>query len=230
MSDNWTDNWGGINWNGYFARYQKARGGFYFGSNRLNFDCQLVLTEGEKAPILTWVDLDPAGKYSTKDIFARTSVQLNGEYNLFLGEESTLVGGVKGLAGMLGGGGDYGFPEVTRKRSITTNNKDFTKQVLGDLDFRNALLARKRDYVLIQPTPQGDGWHTVEVGDRSFEGGLGGSPWTEMPVVTYNQAAAMTPEEIAVVERAAQEYFNKEMDEFLDLLRAAARAVTVWRM
>jgi len=230
MMDQWNEDWGGINWNAYFAAYQKERGGFYFGSNRMNFDCQLVLTQGEKAPILVWVDLDPAGKYSTKNIFARTSVQLNGEYALRIGDESALVGGVKGIAGLLGGGGDYGFPEVTKKRSISTNNKAFTKQVLSDLDFRNALLERKRDHVLIQPTPQGDGWHTVEVGDIGFEGGLGGSPWTEMPVATYNQEALMTPEEKNVVKRAAQEHFNREMDGFLNLLRAAARAVTVWRM
>lgn len=220
----------GINWNLYFARYQKERGGAYFGSEREWYDCQLVLTEGERAPILVYVDSDPNGKYSTNNIFARTCVQLNGEYSLKIGDTNAVVSGVKGLVGMIGGGNDYGYPEVTRNRAITTNNKPFTKQVLGDLDFRNALLQRKRDYLKIQPTPQGDGWHMVEVGDINFEGAINGSPWLGDVIMRAQDTLYMEPEDRAVIERAAQDYFNTQLDEFLNLLRAAARAVTTWRM
>lgn len=217
-----------INWNRLFARYQMTHGGMFFGSNKDWYDCQLVLTDGEKAPILVYVDTDPAGKYSQNNIFARTCVQLNGEYSLKIGDQSAIVGGVKGLMSAVTGGTDYGYPEVTRNRSISTNNKAFTKQVLGDLDFRNALLKRSQDYVKIEPTPQEDGWHMVEVGDINFEGGFAESKWINKAVAT--DTLYMSPEDKAAIEKAAQAYFDAQMDEFLSLLRAAARAVTVWRM
>lgn len=220
-----------MNWSLYLARYQKERGGAYFGSDRAQYDCQLVLTEGECAPILVSVDRDPAGKYTACNIFARTCVQLNGEYTLKIGDASAVMGGVKGLVGMVGGRNDYGSPEVTRNRAIATNNKPFTKQVLGDLELRNVLLKRKRDYVAVRPTPQGDGWHMVEVGDINFEGTmLGTSPWVNDVMVRAEDLLYMEPEDKALIEQAAQAHFNTQMDEFLELLRAAARAVTTWRM
>ena len=219
----------GINWNLYFARYQASRGGAYFGFRKDENNCQLVLTENEKAPILVYVDTVPVGKYHNLNIYARTCVQLNGEYTLRMGDQNAVVGGVKGLMNAVTGGTDYSYPEVTRNRPISTNNKAFTKQVLGDLDFRNALLKRKGDYVSVFPTPQGDGWHMVEVGDVNFEGGLtGNSNWISDTMA--KETLYMDPEDKAKVEKAAQAHFDAQMDEFLALLRAAARAVTVWRM
>ena len=218
-----------INWNLYFARYQRRHGGIYFGSNRERVDCQLVLTENEKAPILACVDTVPAGKYHTVNIIARTSVYLNGEYHLKLGAANAVIGGVKGLAGMLGGGGDYGYPEVTKSRAVTTNNKPFTKQVLGDLDFRNALLAQKKVCVTIWPDPLKDGWHMVEVEQVNFDGLMADtSDWVTdaMSVETFQ----MERGEKEAVDRRAQDDFEQRMDAFLDLLRVAARAVTTWRM
>lgn len=217
------------NWNYLFAGYQKTRGGAFFGHIGETNNCQLVLTEGEKYPILVYVDTVPAGRYHNVNIYARTQVQLNETYRLKLGDHSAVVGGVKGLAGMLGGGGGYGYPEVTQNRSIATNNKPFTKQVLGDLDFRNALLKRKKDYVKIEPSPQGDGWHMVEIGDINFEGLLrDSSGWVNDAVAA--DTLYMAPEDKAAIDKAAQAHFDAEMDEFLSLLRAAARAVTMWRM
>jgi len=219
----------GNNWNKLFAGYQKTRGGTFFGSRKDWYNCQLVLTEGEKTPILVYVDTVPAGRSYNNNIYARTCVQLNGEYTLKIGDRSAIVGGVKSLAGMLGGGNDFGFPEVTKDRTIATNNKPFTRQVLGDLDFRNALLLRKRDYVKIEPTPQGEGWHMVEIGDVNFEGLMrDSSSWVNDAVAA--DTALMLEEDKAAVEQAAQAHFDKQMDEFLSLLRAAARAVTAWRM
>lgn len=219
----------GINWNLYFARYQRSHGGAYFGSDRERNDCQLVLTEQEKAPILAYVDTEPAGRSFNINIVARTNVQLNGEYNLKLGGANAVVGGVKGLAGMLGGGGDYGYPEVTRNRAISTNNKAFTKQVLGDLDFRNALLEQKKVCVTIRPDPLRDGWHMVEVEQVNFAGLMAdNSDWVSDAMAI--DTSLMEREERIAVERKAQADFEKRMDEFLNLLRAAARAVTVWRM
>ena len=218
------------NWNKLFAGYQKTRGGTYFGIRLDTNDCQLVLTDGEKAPILVCVDTERAGKYGTmNNIYARTCVQLNGEYTLKMGEQNAVVGGVKGLMGVVAGTTDYGYPEVTGNRSITTDNKPFTKQVLGDLDFRNALLKRKKDAVTVQPTPQGDGWHMVEVRDNNFDGGLGGdSLWVSDAIAAGT--VFMDPEDKEKIEKAAQAHFDTQMDEFLTLLRTAVRAVTNWRM
>jgi hypothetical protein len=131
--------------------------------------------------------------------------------------------------GAVAGTTDYGYPEVTGNRSISTNNKPFTKQVLGDLDFRNSLLKRKKDSVSVLPTPQGDGWHMVEVWDNNFDGGLSGdSLWVSDAIAA--DTLFMDPEDKAKIEAAAQAYFDTQMDEFLTLLRAAARAVTAWRM
>lgn len=218
------------NWNKLFAGYQKTRGGAYFGFQNVENDCQLVLTEGEKHPILVCVDTERAGKYGTmNNIYARTCVQLNGEYHLKMGPQNAVVGGVKGLMGAVAGTTDYGYPEVTGNRSISTNNKPFTKQVLGDLDFRNSLLKRKKDSVSVLPTPQGDGWHMVEVSDADFDCGvMGGSLWVSDAVAA--DTVFMTPEDKEKIEKAAQAHFDAQMDEFLTLLRAAVRAVTAWRM
>lgn len=218
------------NWNRLFAGYQKTRGGAYMGFQRDTNDCQLVLSEGEKSPVLICIDTERAGKYGTmNNIYARTCVQLNGVYHLKMGGQNAVVGGVKGLMSAVTGGTDYGYPDVTRNRTISTNDKDFTKRVLGDLDFRNALLRRKEDAVTILPTPQGDGWHMVEVRDNNFDGGMaGGSLWVSDAVAADTQF--MEPEEKARIEQAAQTYFDTQMDEFLTLLRTAARAVTAWRM
>ena len=53
------------NWNKLFAGYQKTRGGMFFGFQKDWCDCQLVLTDGEKAPILVYIDTVRAGKYGT---------------------------------------------------------------------------------------------------------------------------------------------------------------------
>lgn len=217
------------NWNRLFAGYQKSHGGTFFGHIGETNNCQLMLTENEKSPILVYVDTVPAGRYHNVNIYARTNVQLNGTYRLKLGDHSAVVGGVKGLMGAVAGTGDYGYPEVTKNRPISTNNKEFTRRALGDLEFRNALLDRKRDYVKIEPSAQGDGWHLVEVGDVNFDGSvMGSSLWVNNAVAA--DTMYMEPEEKAVVEKAAQAHFDAQMDGFLNLLRSAARAVSVWRM
>ena len=48
-----------VNWNRYLARYQQARGGIYFGGEDTYYNSQLVLTEGEKSPLLVWFGLTP---------------------------------------------------------------------------------------------------------------------------------------------------------------------------
>lgn len=218
-----------VNWNQYFARYQLSRGGAYFGTVRERVDCQLVLTEGERAPILVFVDTIPAGRSYNTGIFARTCVQLDREYRLKIGPANAVVGGFKGLVKMVGGGDCYGCPEITGNRSLSTNDDPFTAKVLGDPALRELLAGRKRDHLKVRPTPQGEGWHMIEVGDINFEGLMAGSsPWVNELMET--DTVYMQSEDKQRVEEAAQDYFNTQMDEFLTFLRTAARAVTAWRM
>ena len=219
------------NWNKYLANYQLRHGGHFFGAREDECDSHLVLTEGEPSPILVWVDTDPAGRYSERNLKARTMVRLNKEYNLHIWARSLVGTGVKGVLNLVKGEGDYGYPEATRGRAITTSNEAFTKLVLGDLELRNALIAREKEYLKVRSAPQGDGWHVVEVGYDSFEGTMtGSSPWMDRLITNAQELGYMEPQDRAVIEQAAQDYFDGQMDEFLIFLRAARRAVTTWRL
>lgn len=221
-----------LDWNLYLARYQQARGGYFFGASEDYYDGQLVLTEGEKTPLIVWLENAPSGRSSVNNLKARTMVQLNGDYTLHIRAQSLVGKGVKGFMNLVGEADqrmDYGFPEATRGRIITTNNKPFTKLVLGDLALRNALTARKREYLKVLPAPRKDGWHVVETGAIGFEGTLAGnSPWsTDLMCqdTTFLEEAEREP-----LLQAGSEHFNAQMDEFLGFLRAARDAVTAWRL
>ena len=49
-------------------------------------------------------------------------------------------------------------------------------------------------------------------------------------LITEGDGMYLAPEDRVAIEQAAQAHFDTQMDEFLTLLRAAARAVTNWRM
>ena len=216
-----------INWNRYLARYQQARGGIYFGGEDTYYDSQLVLTEGERSPLLVWFDSAPSGRCTSYNLRARTMVELNGTYHLHIRESSLVGKGVVGVMGMMGKL-EYGCPEATAGRIITTDNKEFTKKVLGDLDLRSSLQRRKKDYLKITPGPQQDGWHLVEVGAINFEGMMGGSDWINDAMV--RDISLCRAEEVEGILKAGSAHFNAQMDGFLDFLRAARQAVTAWRM
>lgn len=217
-----------INWNRYLASYQTLRGGHFFGAAEEDCDSHLVLMEGEPSPILVWVDEDPAGRSHPRNLKARTMVQLNGDYTLSIWARSLVGAGVKSVIGLVKGG-DYGYPEATRGRVITTDNKAFTKLVLGDLDLRSALMAREKEYLKVRPAPQGDGWHVVEVGCNNFEGlTRDSSPW--LTDVMYQDISFLTEAEKETMLRAGSLHFAAQMDEFLAFLRAARGAVTAWRL
>lgn len=219
-----------INWNRLLARYQMERGGHFFGGSTNDCDSHLLLPQEERHPLLVWFDTDPSGRYSVRTLKARTMVQLDGKYELYIRSRTVVSKGVAGLMGAVGKQ-DFGYPEVTRGRFITTNNKPFTKQVLGDLELRNSLQRREKEYLHIEPGPQGDGWHVVEIGADSFEGMTkDSSVWVPEAVRRTESILFMSEEEQEVLWKAASEHFNLQMDEFLTFLRAAQRAVTTWRM
>ena len=218
-----------IDWNLYLARYQTTRGGFFFGAEEDDCDSQLVLPQEEGAPLIVYLDEDPAGRYTTRTLKARTMVQLNGTYQLVLHERSLTGGGAKTLLSLAGRETDFGYPEATRGRLITTNNKPFTKLVLGDLALRNALIAREREYLKVRPAPGNTGWHMIEVGAPQFEGTLKGDyGWANQAM--RDELGYMGDEDKEVLRRAGSEHFDAHMDGMLDLLRAGRRAVTTWRL
>lgn len=218
-----------IDWCLYLARYHRTRGGYFFCGDDLESDAQLILLQEEKPPILVCLRDVPAGRGSYVALTARTMVRLEGSYTLKIGPRSLVGAGVSGVAGLLGKGMDFGYPEATRDRAITTNRRAFTKLVLGDLALRNGLTEREKDYLRVYPTPLEDGWHTVEAGPTGLDGGLrGNSPWVSRGM--NDDYSYMSPEDREAVRQAGSQAFDGQLDGLLDLLRAARGAVTAWPM
>ena len=167
-----------IEWNRYLARYQQERGGYFFGNGDSCWDGYLVLAEGEKTPLLVWFDTEFTGGSSRDVLRARTMVWLDGEYTLHIRAKSVVGAGVQNVMGLVGGDMEFGYPEATRGRIITTNSPAFTKLVLGDLALRNALAMREKDSIQVGEAPQSGGWHRIEVNAGDVFGTIGGaSPW-----------------------------------------------------
>jgi len=212
-----------MSWNECLYQYSKKNGGAYLGGE--DNDGLLVLTFKER-PLA--VDLyRVSGRYGTANyVQARIPVTLAKPYKLTIGAEKLLSGGVNAVLKAVPGvpdvsalPADFGFPEVTKKRLIRSDNHPFTKLVLGSLDLRNALQACPDERVELRPGPGGDGLHLITVtSDTSVN--QGGSDW-------YLDYAMASEEEIA---RRTEEEFFPRMDRFLDLARAAYNAVTQWPM
>ena len=216
-----------INWNLLLARYQQARGGYFLGSKYDDCDSRLLIPQEERPHLLIELDVDRAGRASYSALTGRTAVQLNGTYELSIGSRGLVGGGVSGIMGALGKG-DFGYPEATRGRVITTTNKDFTKLVLGDLDLRNALIRQEKFSLRVTPSAQGEGWHVAEICANDFAALK--SSWVTDTITQSQSISFMSPEDQEVLLAAADRDFQPRMDEFIDFLRAAQRAITTWRM
>lgn len=216
-----------VNWSLYLAQYQSTRGGLFFGDGERECDAQLILTEGEKTPLSVCFHVDPNGKYTMNSLRGSVMVRLEKDYHLFIREKTLLTKGVAKVM-ELAGKGDYGYPEVTDGRFITTDNPAFTKQVFGDLEFRNALLDHPHEYVKVTPGPREDGWHRIEVGVTSLDGSINGSEW--VTEVMTRDLMFYEKKDRETVLKSAQDHFNSQMERFLTLLRATQRAVTTWRI
>lgn len=215
-----------VNWNLYLSRYQQTHGGSFFGSGEWDCNCQLLLPQEGKQPLLVLFSADPCGRSTVNKLRARTMVRLNQPYNLHIGPRSLVGGGVSSVASLVGKAMDFGFSE-TKGRVITTDNKPFTKLVLGDLALRNALKERKGELLEVRPGPQKDGWHMVEVFPNALEGLVkDSSPWVNDAMEQATDF--MTPEDQEVILRSGSAHFDAQMDAFLDFLRAARDAVTMW--
>lgn len=216
-----------MNWNLYLSRYQQTHGGFFFGGGDAECDGQLLLSEGEKTPLLVCMSTDAAGRSTVEALRARTMVMLDHPYTLHIRARGLIGSGVSSVANLMGGKMDFGYPEATRGRIITTDNKAFTKLTLGDLALRSAMTARKKDALWIRPGPQDNGQHIVEVTATNFGGTLNDeSPWHNDAMMTSTFYAS--DEEKETILQAGSEYFDAQLDGFLNFLRAARDAVTRW--
>lgn len=216
-----------VDWNLYLARYQQTHGGIFFGSGEWDCNCQLFLPQEGKQPLLVLFSTDPCGRSSVNTLRCRTMVRLGKAYNLRIGPRSLVGGGVSSVASLVGKSMDFGFSE-TKGRVITTDNKPFTKLVLGDLALRNALKEHKSDLLEIRPGPQEDGWHLVEVFPNALEGLVkDSSPWVNDAM---EQAADFitSQEDKQAILQAGSAHFDGQLDALLEFLRAARDAVTMW--
>ncbi len=215
-----------MSWNKYLYYYHKEYGGQFMAGE--DGDGLLVLSYKDR-PLV--VDLFRAnGRYGPYFyVQARIPVTLAKPYKLTVGAEKALSGGVNTVLRAVPGlsdhdilPADFGFPEVTKKRLIRSDNRPFTKLVLGSLDFRNALLASPRDRVEVRPGPGDEGLHLITVTSDDATGGAG-CDWDLGDAMTFYS------DEAEKARRAADEFFPR-MDRFLELSRTAYSAVTQWPM
>ena len=225
-----------MSWNECLYRYHLAHGGQFLAGED---DDGLLILPWKDRPLAVDLSAASAGRGGTfRYVRARAPVTLAKPYRLTIGAEKALSGGMNTLLRAVPGltelsllPADVGYPEVTKKRLIRTDNVPFTKLVLGSLDFRNALLACPEDKVEIRPGPGGEGLHLVAVTTASAGGGGGGDGGGGG--VGSRRAALVAqgpPGGLAQIARRAEEEFFPRMDRFLELARAACAAVTQWAM
>lgn len=217
-----------MSWNTCLCEYHQKHGGQFLAGE-----------EDDALLLLPWKD-----RFLVVDLFrdsgqygpffhpqARVAVTLGKPYKLTIGEKSALSGGMNTVLKAVPGlsertKADFGFPEATKKRLITSDDHPFTKLVLEDLSFRNALLACPEDKVEVRPGPGAEGLHLVCVST----GASVDSPRSGWMLDTPEDFGDFyrTGEELAQIARRVEEEFFPRMDRFLDLCRAAYGAVTRW--
>ena len=222
-----------IDWNLFLAGYQKRPGGSFFswGRERLHpCDRQLVLPDGEEPPLLILLRQCAEGRSSWNNLIARTTVHLDGAYRLHIRRKDLTGAGFQTLMSLAGERRDYGDPAALKGRVVTTEDRAFTKLVLGDLELRRALTARPGDSLRVSPGPLNDGNHTVEVCCENFDGTLTQrSPWlTDHMAALTDDCFLKDIREETALQKAAQKDFDQQMDGFLAFLRAARDAVKRW--
>ena len=223
-----------MSWNDCLYEYYKKHGGQFLAGEE---DDGLLVFSWKDRPLAVDLSMADGGRGSTFSyVRARIPVTLARPYKLTIGAERVLSGGVntvlRAVPGLPGGGilpADFGFPEVTKKRLIRTENVPFTKLVLGSLELRNALLACPSEKVEIRPGPGEEGLHliTVTTAHAIYSGDGGG--WYLGTRGEYTAIYGSEEEQAREARRVEEEFFPR-MDRFLDLARAAYDAVTQWPM
>ena len=223
-----------MSWNDCLYEYHKKHAG-QFLAGRDSDDGLLLLTWMEK-PLVVDISMEDGGRYGPyPHVRARTPVTLSKPYKLTVGAEKVLSGGVNNLLKVVpdiaGYSADFGYPEVTKKRLIRTENVPFTKLVLGSLELRNALLACPGEKLKIQPGPGAEGVHLITVTTAaalsSLQDGGDGGGWYLGTSGEYTTIYGSEEDKAKEARRVEEEFFPR-MDRFLDLCRAAYSAVTQW--
>lgn len=218
-----------MSWNECLYQYHQKYGGQFLAGET---DDALLILSYKDRPLVVDLSIVSGGRGGTLSYArARIPVTLARPYSLTIGAVKKLSGGVNAVLKVtsdVGGfSADYSYPEVTKKRLIRSDNRDFTKLVLGSLDLRGALLACPEDKIELRPGPGGKGLHLITVitdrGINPFSGDGGG--W-DMADVSFTAAQEVKDSAALRVE----EVFFPRMDRFLDLIRAAYNAVTQWPM
>lgn len=222
-----------MSWNQCLHQYHQTYGGQYLGGRE--DDGLLVLTWKDR-PLAVDLAMVTGGRSSTFSfVRARIPVTLAKPCNLTIGAEKTLSGGVNtvlkavpGLPGHAALPADFGFPEVTKKRLIRSDNHPFTKLVLGSLELRNALAACPGEKVELHPGPGEEGLHLITVTTASaVNGGMfGDESWYLAD--DYDMLNSDRQAETDCIARKIEKEFFPRMDRFLNLCRAAWNAVTQW--
>ena len=221
-----------MSWNHSLYIYHKKQGG-QFLADRDSDDGMLILAFKDH-PLVVDIATEGGGRFGPFSyVRARLPVALARPYELTIGAEKALSGGVntvlKAVPGVAGYSVDFGCPEVTKKRLIRTENVPFTKLVLGSLELRNALLACPEDKVEVRPGP-GGGPHLITVTTAAAVNGLSGDGGGWYLGSREYIAGFATEEERAREARQVEKEFFPRMDRFLELARAAYNAVTQWPM
>lgn len=225
-----------MSWNECLYQYHKKCGGQFLGGRE--DDGLLVLTWKDR-PLAVDLSVTPGGRGSTfYYVRARVPVSLAKPYKLTIGAEKKSSAGVNAVLKAVPSlpessilPADFGFPEVTKKRLITSDNYPFTKLVLGSLELRNTLLACPEDRVEVRPGPGTEGLHliTVTTARSLFAFGGDSGSWYVGDSGDYTTFYGSEEDRRREVQRVEEEFFPR-MDRFLDLTRAAYSAVTQWPM
>lgn len=224
-----------MSWNDRLYFYAQKRGAVYLG----RMDGKSILTDevwtehdgvvllehkGQPLLIKCWLN---KGRYSDDQA---VQVQLNCElerpYYLNIGPKSALR---KGLSGILGQREKvYGFPEVVKGRSIKTDDEEFTKMVLRDLELRNALMKQPKYALCIEPNAPkcvGGGEHCITAWCRLDSGAAATDPEWDLDDVGDDWGTREQQRK-----RLDSEMFAQKLDALVELAKAAHGAVLTWRM
>lgn len=218
-----------MSWNECLYHYHRKHGGSFLGGP--GDDALLILSWKDRPLAVDLYRVSGRGGFVSY-VQARIPVTLAKPYKLTLGAEKTLSGGMNAVLKAVPGlpdhnllPADFGFPEVTKKRLIRSDNHAFTKLALGSLEFRNALLACPMEKVEVRPGPGEEGLHLIAVTTGTPVSG-GASDWYLWPSGDPYAISTGAEEKI---QRIEAEFFPR-MDRFLDLVRAAYNALTQWPM
>ena len=223
-----------MSWNDRLYMYAQERGGEYFGGVD-----ELLLEEDAGGDGVLLLEYKGAtlmvkcrkrrGKYSySHTAQVQLCCQLEREFSLSISAKNAVNKGLNAVLGGFGGKQDYGFPEVTTGRRIKTDDKEFTRMVLQDLELRNILQANPRFELHIRkcaPDCAQEPRHMIRAECEMDP--LMNTAEGVWDIEDVDQAGLSPEQQLAVMKRGN---FSTKLDQLIRLAQAAHGAVTTWRM